>query len=139
MVAVKSVALQSTIMAGAGYTAVGSVRSTDPTDYHYGVAPQALVSLRLILGEKASFDFVGREYFVSKVAAGNRGGHDNILRADLGFTWRIQKNHAVSVRYLWTRRDATFPNAADASQTRGTFGVFYTLLGHDQFGAVEWR
>jgi hypothetical protein len=25
------------------------------------------------------------------------------------------------------------------SQTRGTFGVFYTLLGHDHFGAVAWK
>jgi hypothetical protein len=134
-----SIALQGTALVGAGYTAVGAVKSSDPTDYHYGVAPQALLALRLILGEKASIDLTGREYFVTRVAAGDRGGHDNILRADLAFTWRIKKNHAVSVKYLWSRRDATFPNIADVNQSHSTLGVFYTLLGHDQFGAVEYR
>jgi hypothetical protein len=135
----RSMALQGTAMAGAGYTAVGSVNSSSQTDYHYGVTPQALIALRLILGEKAAIDFTGREYFVSKVAAGAQGGHDNILRADLAFTWRIHKHHAISLKYLWSRRDATYPNIPDVAQTRATLGIFYTLLGHDQFGAVEYR
>ena len=35
--------------------------------------------------------------------------------------------------------DATFPDLGNASQTRGTIGIFYTYLGHDRFGAVDWR
>jgi hypothetical protein len=134
-----SMALQGTALAGAGYAAVGTIGGAGERDHHYGVAPQALVALRLILGDKASLDLTAREYFVSDVAGGNRGGHDNIARADVAFTYRIHRQHAVAVKYLWNRRDATYPDLGDRSQKRGTIGIFYTLLGHDRFGAVEWR
>ena len=135
-----SIAIQSTALAGLGYAAVGTSRGTpSERDYHYGVAPQALVALRLIFGESAALDVTAREYFVTRTAAVNTGGHDNIARADVAFTERIHRQHAVAVKYLWNRRDATFPDLGDRTQTRGTFGIFYTLLGHDRFGAVEWR
>jgi hypothetical protein len=134
-----SIALQGTALLGAGYAAVGTVRSTEDRDYHYGVAPQGLLALRLIFGERAALDVTAREYFVSRVAAADRGGHENISRADVGFTVRIHRQHAIAVKYLWNRRDAFYPDLGDRSQTRGTFGIFYTLLGHDRFGAVEWR
>jgi hypothetical protein len=76
---------------------------------------------------------------VTKVSASDRGGHDNIARVDVALNWRIHRQHAIGVRYLWNRRDATFPDLGDLSQTRGTIGIFYTLLGHDRFGATEWR
>jgi hypothetical protein len=134
-----AIALQSTVMAGLGYAAVGTVGSSDDRDYHYGAAPQALVALRLIFGERASLDLTGREYFVSRVATSSRSGHDNIVRADVTLTMRIQKQHALAIKYLWNRRDATYPDLGDRSQTRATLGIYYTLLGHDRFGAVEWR
>ncbi len=80
-----TVALQGTAMLGAGYAAVGSLNSTGESDYHYGVAPQALLALRLIFGETASLDITGREYFVTRVAAADTGGHDNIARAGCRF------------------------------------------------------
>ena len=135
----KAIALQSTVMAGVGYAAVGTVGGSDDKDYHYGAAPQALVALRLIFGERASLDLTGREYFVSRVATSARAGHDNIARADVAFTTRIYKQHALAVRYLWNRRDATYPDLGNRAQTRATLGIYYTLLGHDRFGAVEWR
>jgi hypothetical protein len=135
----RSIAIQATGLAGAGYAAVGSANGISQMDYHYGVAPQALLALRFIFGEKSSLDLTAREYFVSRVAAGNRGGNDNIARIDAAYTWRIQKQQAITLKYLWSRRDATFPDIGDIKQTRGTFGIFYTLLGHDHFGAVEWR
>jgi hypothetical protein len=135
----KSVALQGSALLGAGYTAVGTTRSVAENDYHYGLAPQALVALRLILGERASLDLTGREYFVSNVGAAARGGHDNIVRLDASFTVRIYKRHGISLRYLLNRRDAFYPDVGDNSQTRGTIGIFYTLLGHERFGAVDWR
>src|SRR5262245_16956340 len=49
-----SVALQGTAMLGAGYAAVGTLNGAGQSDYHYGVAPQALLALRLILGDRAS-------------------------------------------------------------------------------------
>jgi hypothetical protein len=126
-------------MAGLGYAAVGTVGGAGDRDYHYGVAPQALLSLRVIFGDKASLDLTGREYFVSRVGGAGRGGHDNIARADISYTWRIRDQHAVTVKYLWNRRDATFFDISNRGQTRSTVGIFYTLLGQDHFGRVDWR
>jgi hypothetical protein len=133
-----SIALQGTGLVGAGYAAVGTLHGAGERDYHYGVAPQALLALRLIFGDSASLDVTAREYFVSRVAA-DRGGHDNIARADVSFTVRIYRQHAIAVKYLWSRRDASYPDLGDRTQTRGTVGIFYTLLGRDRFGVVDWR
>jgi Domain of unknown function (DUF3943) len=134
-----SIAVQGTALSGIGYAAVGTTRSVAENDYHYGLAPQALVALRLILGERASLDLTGREYFVSRVGAATRGGHDNIARLDASFTVRVYQRHGISLRYLLNRRDAFYPDVGDSSQTRGTIGIFYTFLGHERFGAVDWR
>ena len=135
----ESVALQGSLLGGLGYAAVGTLNGKNEQDYRYGVAPQALVALRLIMGNKASIDFTGREYFVSDVDEPNRGGHDNILRSDVAFTYRIHKKHAVSLKYQWNQRDATYPDLGNRKQTTGTIGIFYTFLGHDGFGATDWR
>lgn len=134
-----SIALQETVLLGTGYAAVGTLHGAGEHDYHYGVAPQALLALRLILGEKVSLDVTGREYFVTRASRAERPGHDNIMRADVGLTWRIHKRHAVAVKYLWNHRDASYPDLGDRTQTRATVGIFYTLVGHDRFGATEWR
>ena len=134
----EGVALQGTALLGAGYTAVGTTRSSADNDYHYGLAPEGLLALRFILGERAALDFTGREYFVSNVGSAARGGHDNIVRVDAALTVRVYQRHAVSVRYLLNRRDAFYPDVGDTSQTRATIGLFYTYLGHDRFGYVTW-
>ena len=133
------IAVQGTGLFGTGYASVGTIKGTKDTDYHYGLAPQALASFRFIYGDKASLDVVGREYFVSRVAGAGTGGKDNIARADIGLTYRIHREHAIAVRYLWSRRDASYADIGNQTQTRGTVGIYYTLLGHDRFGAVEWR
>lgn len=135
----ESIALQGSALLGMGYAAVGATRSTSEIDYTYGLAPQALVSLRLIYGDRLSFDMTGREYFVSGVAAAARGGHDNIVRVDAGVTYRVYKRHGISLKYLGNRRDSSYPGIGDATQARGTIGLFYTYLGQDGLGAVEWR
>jgi hypothetical protein len=135
----RDIALQGTGLVGTGYTGVATLGGTNDQDYHYGLAPQALATLRVIFGDKASLDATAREYFVSRVGGAATHGHDNIVRGETSFTWRIQGPHAVSLRYLWTRRDASSPTLGDVTQSRGTIGLFYTLLGHDRFGAVDWR
>ena len=136
-----SFALQGTALAGAGYANVGTLRGTGDRDYHYGVAPQALLALRLIYADKAALDLTGREYFVSDVASdpAGRGGHDNIVRGEATFTMRLYKQHAVAIKYMWNRRDADYPVIGNVTQSRSTLGIFYTLLGHDRFGAYDWR
>jgi len=132
------VSVQGSALLGAGYAAVGTVRSSDPLDYQYGVAPQGLLALRVIYANRLSFDVTGREYFVSRVAAADRGGHENIARLDASLTYRVSGPHAVSVKYLGNRRDVSYPDIGSRSQTRATIGLYYTYLGEDLFAGVKF-
>ena len=132
-------ALQGSALLGVGYATVSTINGiADEKANHYGVAPEGLLALRLIIGDRASLDLTGREYFVSKLSAGTRGGHDNILRTEAALTWRVYRQHAVSVRYQMSRRDAEFPDLGDRTQSRATVGIFYTFLGNDRFGRSRW-
>ena len=135
----RTVALQGTALLGAGYAAVGTLHGASEGDYHYGVAPQALLALRLIMGDKASLDMTAREYFVSGIGSGGTAGHDNISRADISFTIPIHKQHAIAIKYLWNLRDATYPFLGNRTQERSTVGLFYSYIGDEHFGAVDWR
>jgi hypothetical protein len=134
-----NIAVQSSLMGGFGYAAVSTLRDTAASDrdYHYGVAPQVLASTRVLVGDRHAFEITLRDYFVSKVGGLSRGGHDNIARADISWTWRIRDQHAITVKYLWNQRDAEYPDLGNRAQTRGTLGIFYTLLGHERFGRVD--
>jgi hypothetical protein len=132
------------VLAGVGYAGVGTLHATLNTDYHYGLAPQGLLALRFIFGDKASLDVTARDFFISRVAGAGPGGHDNIARADFSLTLRVLREHAVAIKYLWSRRDASFPGLSDLSkndlaQSRGTLGLYYAYLGKGRFGAVDWR
>ena len=134
------VSLQGTALAGVGYAAVGTTHGpVDERSYNYGVAPQALLSFRLTYDDTASFGLTAREYFVSSVASGTTGGRDNIVRGDAALTVRLFKQQALTLNFVGYRRDATFANSGNQRQSRGTIGIFYTLLGQDRFGTVDWR
>lgn len=134
----KMFTLQGTLLGGLGYTTVSTITGiTNDRDNRYGVAPQATLALRLIMADRASLDLNAREFFVSDVGGG-RTGHDNIVRADTTFTWRISGPHAIAVKYQFSQRDVSSAALGDRSQNRGTIGVFYTLLGRDRFANVNW-
>jgi Domain of unknown function (DUF3943) len=136
----ESLSLQGTTLLGLGYAAVSTTRgSADDRDYNYGVAPQALIALRLVHGDKTALDVSAREYFVSNVGSGTNGGRDNIVRLDASLTYRIARQHAVALRVLANRRDARFANPGTQRQSEVAVGIFYTLLGQDRFGTVDWR
>jgi hypothetical protein len=136
----EALSLQGTATGGVGYAAVGTTRGiVGDRDYNYGLAPQALIALRLTHSDKLSLDLTGREYFVSSVASGTSGGHDNILRGDASLTYRIAKQQAITLKVLGNHRDATFQSPGAQRQTQVTVGLFYTLLGQDRFGTVDWR
>jgi hypothetical protein len=136
----KHVEVQGSAMAGLGYAAVSTLRgAVSDRDYHYGVAPQVLVALHTIWDDRSALDLTLRDYFVSRVGGLSRGGRDNIVRADVSYTWRLSGHNAVTVKYLWNHRDAEYPDLGDRSQTRGTVGIFYTRLGADGFGRVQWK
>lgn len=67
-------------------------------DYHYGVAPQGLLALRLILGDRAMFDLTGRAYYLTGMGGGDPGGTENINRLNMGFTVRIYGRHALGIQ-----------------------------------------
>ena len=133
------VALQGTAAAGAGYAAVGTIRAAGERDYHYGIAPQALFAGRAILGQDVSLDLTARDYFVSDVGRFDAEGNDRISRLDASVTLRLYRQNAVAIKYIWSSRDAFFPEIGHRRQVRATIGLLYTFLGHDRFGAVEWR
>ena len=136
----ESLSMQGTALLGLGYAAVGTTRgSASDRDYNYGVAPQALLALRFVHGDKTALDLSAREYFVSNVASGTNGGRDNIVRLDASLTYRLARQHAVALRVLGNRRDARFTTTGAQRQSEVSVGIFYTLLGQDRFGTVDWR
>jgi hypothetical protein len=135
----KEVALQGTALGGVGYGAAGTIHGQGERDYHYGLTPQALVAMRMIFGERAALDLVGRDYFVSSVASTEQRGSENIIRGEASATVRIYRRHAITVKYIVSHREANYPDLGDRHQNLGTVWLFYTLLGNTRFGAVEWR
>jgi hypothetical protein len=76
--------------------------------------------------------------YVSDIASTEHRESENIARADAQVTVRLRHHHAASVRYLWSRRAASYPDLGNRIQSRGSVGLFYTYLGRTRFGAVEW-
>lgn len=135
----RSVALQGTGLAGVGYGAAGTIASKGDRDYHYGVIPQGLLALRLILADIAMLDLTGREYYVSGVGSDNSGGQENITRGNVSLTMRVYGRHAIGLQYVVSHRDAYYSALPDRHQTVGTVSLAYNFLGDTRFGAVEWR
>jgi hypothetical protein len=145
----RSIALQGSALGGVGYGGGGvihgsGIASAGPSgdgqrDYHYGVTPQALVALRLILGDRCSLDTTAREYYISRVGATESTGSENIVRADVSLTIRVYDLHGITLRYSDTRRDGRYALLPTSHQSTATVSVGYTLLGQTRFGAVDWR
>ena len=124
---------------GVGYAAAGNVTPVGQRDYHYGIAPQGLLALRLIFGDRAMLDLTGRAYYLTGMGGGDPGGTETIDRLNMGFTVRVYGSHALGIQYIASIRNAQYPDRADSQQRTGTVSLVYTLLGGDGFGAVEWR
>lgn len=135
----RAIALQGSALGGVGYAAAGNVHQVGERDYHYGVAPQGLIALRLIFGEMAMLDLTGRGYYLTGMGGDDPGGREAIERLNMGITVRIYGRHAIGLKYIASVRDAQYPDRADSHQSIGTVSIVYTLLGKARFGAVEWR
>ena len=134
--------LQATAMGGVGYAAIQAADTENEQNYHYGLAPQLVGSLRAIAGDRVSLDLSASQYFVSGIDGSNvvdPPGSDRIFRGEAALGVRLFRRSAITVRYLMNRREATFPIAGLRTETRSTIGVFYTLLGPQHFGAINWR
>jgi hypothetical protein len=126
--------LQGTALVGIGYTAAQSIQHVDDRTYHYGLAPQANVAVRVTGGRRASFDAGARGYVVSDLGGLGTGERDVILRADAALAVRAVGKHGFAVRSVWAERQVTLPGLPRVTQKEATFGIFYTFLGTGGFG-----
>ena len=143
----KHVALQYSALGGLGYAAAGTISGKKPDipeggpgerDYRYGTTPQGLLALRLIMGARAMVDMNERVYYISDVYGTNPDGHELIERGNVGLTARVYGQHALGLQFTSTTRDAHQVGADDRHQTEEVASIVYTLLGDDNFGAVNW-
>ncbi len=145
----RGVAIQGTALAGVGYGGGGVIHGAGVAragvlgdgqrDYHYGMAPQAELALRLIVGDRVSLDSTLREYYISRVAATESTGSEDITRADTALTVRIYNLHGITLRYSQASRNGRYASLPTSHQSIGTVSIGYTLVGHARFGAVDWR
>jgi hypothetical protein len=133
----ESLMVQSSGLVGAGYVAALSLDQTDGGDYHYGVAPQALVNLRLIAGRRAALDLTAREYFVSTLGGFGTGQRDLIFVGDAWLAIRVYRRHGLGLTYQLAGRSSNYLALPDQTRARSTVGVYYTFLGAGGFGAVR--
>jgi hypothetical protein len=134
----EAVALQGTALAGLGYGAAGTIHGSGERDYHYGLTPQGLLALRLLLGDRASIDMTLREYYVSGTFSTEDRGSETIFRGDAAATLRVYKNNAVALKYIASTRDGHYPDLPNTHQAVGTIILAYTFLSDFKFGVVEW-
>ena len=127
--------LQSSGLVGGGYVATHT--EGQPDDFHYGVAPQALVNLRLIAGRRAAVDLTAREYFVSGFGGFGTGQRDLIFVGDAWLAFRVYRRHGLALTYQRAGRNSDYLELPDQTRARSTIGVFYTFLGSGGFGAVR--
>jgi hypothetical protein len=142
------IALQGTLLGGVGFGAAGStpVVSGD-RDYHYGVAPQTLLALRLLFGNRAELELDARGYYVAGTghfintsnALDNAVGSEMIVRVKTGFTVRVWHRHGLGLQYVQSERESQYGTEPSRHQSDGTVSLVYTFLGDSHFGAVEWR
>jgi hypothetical protein len=138
-------ALQGSALGGVGYGAAGTttVIPSTPTneairDYHFGVTPQALATLRFIAGDRLTVDVDGREYYVSGLGSDDVHGSETIFRGNVGTSLRIIGGHTIGVRFVESTRDAKYGKLPNKRFSEGTLTFTYSFLGANQFGAVRW-
>jgi hypothetical protein len=129
--------VQGSALVGGGYAAAHALVETDGRDYHYGVAPQALVNLRLIAGRRAALDVTAREYLISAAGGIGTAERDSIFVGDASLAVRVYRRHALGLNYQLARRRSGYRALPDQTELRSTVGVFYTFLGSGGFGAVQ--
>ena len=136
----QKIALQGTALAGLGWSAANTSRGGEnvDTEYHYGMAPRAALALRATYDARASLDFTAQRYDLGRIA--NRSaGRDEISRLDAALTWRVRGRHAIGMKWMRAKREASFASVGDRIQEINSVGVYYTLLGLDNFGTVDWK
>lgn len=134
----EGLALQGHASAGIGYTSTGTVRASSGRQYNYGFAPQAMLSLRLIGGDRLALDLNAREFFRGKLTNPETAGTDRVFRGEAALSYRVAGHHGVTLKYISSRRRFAFPDIAERRQRRDTVGLYYTYQPARGMGAVAW-
>ena len=108
-------------------------------NYHYGIAPESIVALRLTFADRAALDTSARGYYISRLAASESTGSETIDRFNVALTVRVFDLHGLTLSYSQSTRDGRYVGLPDSHQSVRTISIGYTLLGHTRLGAVEWR
>ena len=132
-----AVAVQATTTIGVGYVAAQTVNGVTDLDYRYGLAPQALASLRVIGGDRLSIDLNARPFIVSNVAGFDQHGRDLILLGDASVGLRLYRRNAITVRYQLHAARRRFLDQPSWSSNARRWRVYYTLVGPQRFGALK--
>jgi hypothetical protein len=132
----EGLALQGHASAGIGYTSTGTVRASGARQYNYGFAPQAMLSVRLIGGDRLALDLSAREFFNGKLTNPETEGTDRVFRGDASLSYRVSGHHAVTLKYISSRRRFAFPDIPERRQRRDTIGFYYTYQPARGMGAV---
>jgi hypothetical protein len=132
------VTLQGTVLAGLGWTAVGTIADarTD-RDFHYGVSPQGVAALRFILGDVAMLDMSGREYYIGGLGSHNDSRKENILRGQVQLTVRVYGRHALGLQFVSSVRNSNTFDVPGGFEEVGAVSLFYTYISDTGFGAVK--
>ena len=138
-------ALQGSLLGGVGYGAAGSTTTIPSTptneairDYHFGVTPQALATIRVIAADRFMIDMAAREYYVSGLGSDDIRGSERIFRGNVGLNVRIVGGHSLGARFVSSTRDARYGKLPNKRLSEGTFTFAYSFLGPSHFGAVKW-
>jgi hypothetical protein len=126
------------VLHGSGVTTAGPL-GDGQRDYHYGLTPQGLINARLLLGDRISLDTTARTYYISKVAATESTGTEDIERIDSSITVRVFNLHGITLRYAESVRNGRYATLPTSHQRLNTVSIGYTLLGQARLGAVDWR
>lgn len=141
-----NVAIQTSLLGGVGWGAAGTTAGIAATpasetirDYHFGVTPQGLASVKLILKNRLMFEGTGRAYYVSGTGSDDERGSERIFRGNAGVTMRLFGGHSLSARYVASRRLAQYGTVADIDLSEQNLTFAYSFVGGNRFGAVHWR
>jgi hypothetical protein len=145
------VALQGSLLGGLGFGAAGTTPTAEgDRDYHYGVAPQGLLALRLLFGTRAALELDARGYYVvgsgqfnslstSSNPVDSAGGSEKIVRIKTGFNIRVFGRHGLGLQYVESIRNSQYGGQPSRTQRDGTTSLVYTFTGDSFFGAVDFR
>ena len=122
-----------TVAGGIGYAGVDEVNQLFMARPRYGLAPIVVATARFS-GDRFAVDGGVHTSYISRIAAFETSGRDLVTTASAMLAIRLTGQHAISVRYGLSQRDAFLVAGAQMRDRSNAFGVYYTWVGPQGFG-----